>query len=234
MHRTDDRHRPRSRPAPGAPRQVRIVGGRWKRTLLPVADVEDLRPTPDRVRETLFNWLGQNLDGQRVLDLFAGTGALGFEAASRGAARVVLVEAHPRAWRNLLAIRERLEAEGVEVVKADADRWMAAATAAGAVFDLILLDPPFGDDRLPGLLEPVGRLLAPGGRVYVESPCALPAALAGWHLLRAGRAGLVHYHLLEAAANSGSLPLPDLSPSSSSPNSPPPHPISLPAKDDAR
>ena len=127
MTRTADRPRARARPAAAAPRRVRIVGGRWKRTLLPVVDLPDLRPTPDRVRETLYNWLGQNLDGQRVLDLFAGTGALGFEAASRGAREVTLVENHPRASRHLEATRERLAAGQVRVVHGDADRWLDGA-----------------------------------------------------------------------------------------------------------
>ena len=201
MTRTADRSPARSRPAAGTPRQVRIVGGRWKRTPLPVVDLPDLRPTPDRVRETLYNWLGQVLDGQRVLDLFAGTGALGFEAASRGAGEVTLVENHPRAIRHLEATRDRLGAEGIEIVRDDASRWLDRAAAAGRRFDLILLDPPFGQDWIAALLPRVRGLLAESAQVYVELPSSLSttldeATLAGWQVLRAGRAGLVHYHLL--------------------------------------
>ena len=195
--------RPRARAATATPRQVRIVGGRWKRTLLPVVDLPGLRPTPDRVRETLYNWLGQTLDGQQVLDLFAGSGALGFEAASRGAALVTLVESHPRAIRLLEASRERLDAEGIEIVRDDALRWLARARDAGRCFDLVLLDPPFGQNQMAALLALVRALLKPAGRVYVELPVPLakalePAALADWQTLRAGRAGVVHYHLLSA------------------------------------
>lgn len=209
---------PRTRgPVPTtAPRQVRIVGGRWKRSLLPVAALADLRPTPDRVRETLFNWLGQALDGQVVLDLFAGTGALGFEAASRGARSVTLVEANGLACRHLEAARQRLgaTAETVEIVRDDASRWLDRARAERRRFDLILLDPPFGQDWIAGLLPRVRDLLADGGRVYVEQPAALDPAsttLTGWQVQRAGRAGLVHYHLLVADV------LPDESPAERTP-----------------
>lgn len=205
MTRTADRPRSRARPSTGAPRQVRIVGGRWKRTLIPVIDLPDLRPTPDRVRETLFNWLGQTLDGQQVVDLFAGTGVLGFEAASRGATAVTLVESHPRASQQLEASRARLQADTIEVVRDDADRWLTRALAAGRRFDLILLDPPFGQDRIAALLSRIQPLLMPAGRVYVELPTPLgetidQATLEAWQILRAGRAGLVHYHLLGASA----------------------------------
>ena len=102
--------------APQAPHEVRIIGGQWRRSRLPVPDAPGLRPTPDRVRETLFNWLGQDLSGWRCLDAFAGSGALGFEAASRGAARVLLVEQDRRLAEGLRAVKERLNADAVEVV----------------------------------------------------------------------------------------------------------------------
>lgn len=164
-------------------------------------DLPDLRPTPDRVRETLYNWLGQVLDGQRVLDLFAGTGALGFEAASRGASEVTLVENHPRAIRHLEATRDRLGADGIEIVRDDAARWLDRARAAGRRFDLVLLDPPFGQDWIAALLPRIRGLLADSARVYVELPSSLSATvdeatLSDWQIVRAGRAGLVHYHLL--------------------------------------
>ena len=127
------------------PRQVRIIGGRWKRTPLPVPDVAGLRPTPDRVRETLFNWLQHlrpDLSALCGLDLFAGTGALGFELASRGARSVLLVESDPQALESLRATRERLAATGVEVRPGDGLS-LATALAPGS-FDVIFLDPPFG------------------------------------------------------------------------------------------
>ncbi|PLZ03420.1 16S rRNA (guanine(966)-N(2))-methyltransferase RsmD [Burkholderia sp. WAC0059] len=182
----------------GAVHTVRIIGGDWKRTPLPVLDLDGLRPTPDRVRETLFNWLGQRLDGQRCLDLFAGSGALGFEAASRGAARVLMVERSPRAAAQLRANQARLAAPAVEIAEADALR-LAAGLTPGS-FDVVFLDPPFGDDVLGRAIGLVVPLVAEGGFLYVESGAPLdPAsepALAGWIVARAGRAGAVFYHLL--------------------------------------
>ncbi|TDV18433.1 16S rRNA (guanine(966)-N(2))-methyltransferase RsmD [Paraburkholderia caballeronis] len=196
--------RPRgAQPAPsgrgGAAHTIRIIGGDWKRTPLPVLELEGLRPTPDRVRETLFNWLGQRLDGQRCLDLFAGSGALGFEAASRGAARVVMVERSPRAAAQLRANQARLDARAIEIAEADALR-LAAGLAPGS-FDVVFLDPPFGDaDTLARALALAVPLVAADGYLYVESgstldPSAEPA-LAGWAVVREGKAGAVRYHLL--------------------------------------
>ena len=197
------RSSPRSRtsgaaPARGKPHSVRIIGGDWKRTPLHVLDLEGLRPTPDRVRETLFNWLGQRLDGWRCLDLFAGTGALGFEAASRGAARVLMVERNAKAAAQLREIRARLSAQAVEVVEADAMR--LASGLPPSSFEVVFLDPPFGEALLPRALEAAAPLVAEPGYLYVESgePLELEnvAALAGWQIVRQGKAGAVHYHLL--------------------------------------
>ncbi len=139
--------RPQAQRAPaagrGKPHTIRIIGGDWKRTPLPVLDLDGLRPTPDRVRETLFNWLGQDLEGRRCLDLFAGSGALGFEAASRGAASVVMVERHPRAAQQLRALKDKLAARAIEIAEADALR--IAAGLAPRSFDVVFVDPPFGD-----------------------------------------------------------------------------------------
>jgi 16S rRNA (guanine(966)-N(2))-methyltransferase RsmD len=176
------------------PNEVRIVGGRWKRSTLPVADRPGLRPTPDRVRETLFNWLGQDLAGWRCLDAFAGSGALGFEAASRGAASVRMLDADVEAVRLIDAARRRLQAEALHVERADALAWMARAPAA--TFDLVLLDPPFES----GLLRPAIVLAAPlvktGGWLYVESGEPLAEAPAGFVVHRRGRASAVHFGLL--------------------------------------
>ena len=191
---------PSAAPARGKPHTVRIIGGDWKRTPLPVLDLEGLRPTPDRVRETLFNWLGQRLDGWRCLDLFAGTGALGFEAASRGAARVLMVERNAKAARQLREIQARLSAHAVEVVEADGLR--LAASLPPRSFDVVFLDPPFGETAVfARALEAAAPLVAEDGYLYVESGAALELAeqglLAGWRLARQGKAGAVHYHLLQ-------------------------------------
>ncbi|WP_250450186.1 16S rRNA (guanine(966)-N(2))-methyltransferase RsmD [Caballeronia sp. ATUFL_M2_KS44] len=183
----------------GKPHTIRIIGGNWKRTPLPVLDLDGLRPTPDRVRETLFNWLGQDLTGQRCLDLFAGSGALGFEAASRGASRVLMVERSGRAAAQLKANQARLDARNIEIAEADALR-LAAGLAPGS-FDVIFLDPPFGDEALLArALELAAPLAAADGAIYVECGNALDPdatnALAGWTLAREGKAGAVHYHLL--------------------------------------
>jgi 16S rRNA (guanine966-N2)-methyltransferase len=179
--------------------EVRIIGGQWRRSLLPVADRPGLRPTPDRVRETLFNWLGHDLSGWRVLDAFAGSGALGFEAASRGAAEVILLEQDGELVRSLNASRERLKAEMLRVQRADALAWMRGA-APGA-FELVLLDPPFDADLALPALQAAARLLVPGGLVYLESGAPMDeAAVPGLTLFRQGRAGAVHSALWQLAA----------------------------------
>ncbi|MBQ0958137.1 16S rRNA (guanine(966)-N(2))-methyltransferase RsmD [Ideonella sp. 4Y11] len=177
---------------------MRIVGGQWKRSLLPVADKPGLRPTPDRLRETLFNWLGQDLDGWRVLDAFAGSGALGFEAASRGAAEVTLLEQDADLVRSLNASRERLKASTLRVQRADALAWMKGAPAAS--FELVLLDPPFAAGLGERALAAAARLLVPSGLVYLEAgeaySGAVPTPLQPW---RSGRVGAVHAALWQHA-----------------------------------
>ena len=185
---------PTQRRKTGLAHEVRIVGGSLKRSKLPVADRPGLRPTPDRVRETLFNWLGQDLAGWRVLDAFAGSGALGFEAASRGAADVVLLERDAALVRSLKESRDRLKATAVRAEVADALAWMARCEPAR--FDLVLLDPPFDGALAAPALAAAARLVPPGGFVYLEAPAALPDAPAGFELHRSARAGAVHFHLL--------------------------------------
>ncbi len=176
--------------------KVRIVGGQWRSRLLDVAAVPGLRPTPDRVRETLFNWLGQDLTGWACLDLFAGSGALGFEAASRGAARVTLVEADPRAHAALIKLQKTLQASQVEIVKGDAVKF---ATFCGRKFDLLFLDPPYRQAWLPRIEPSVNTLMNPGGALYVEAEEALER-LGDWRVVRSGKAGQVHFHLLRKEA----------------------------------
>jgi 16S rRNA (guanine(966)-N(2))-methyltransferase RsmD len=183
----------------GRAQELRIIGGQWKRSKLPVADRPGLRPTPDRVRETLFNWLGQDLSGWRCLDAFAGSGALGFEAASRGAAEVTLLERDPVLADSLRSSRQRLKADVLRVEGSDAIAWMARAQ--GGSFDLVLLDPPFGSDLAEQALPLAARLVADGGFIYLEARQALPAAPEGWVVHRQGRAGAVHFHLLRRATD---------------------------------
>jgi len=180
--------------------RVRIIGGRWKRSLLAVPALDGLRPTPDRVRETLFNWLGQDLEGWTCLELFAGTGVLGFEAASRGAVRVTMLERHPRLARSLEAAKARLHAQAVTVVCADALVWLRSTPPVGQ--NLVLLDPPYHDRWLERLLPRMSPWLSLGGRIYAECEFTLTDewlqanGAADLEVMRAAKAGQVHYHLL--------------------------------------
>ena len=180
----------RRSPAEGPPHEVRIVGGTLKRSTLPVPDKPGLRPTPQSLRETLFNWLGQDLTGWNCLDAFAGSGALGFEAASRGAASVVILERDPELVATLRASKERLKAAAVRVERADALAWMRSA-AAGQ-FQLVLLDPPFDTPALlKDAIEAATHLVADAGAIYIESPKALSEPPAGFEVWRQARAGNV-------------------------------------------
>jgi 16S rRNA (guanine(966)-N(2))-methyltransferase RsmD len=185
---------PATRPR-GAPGEVRLIGGRWKRSRLPVPEVPGLRPTPDRVRETLFNWLGQDLTGWRCADAFAGTGALGLEAASRGAAPVVLVERDAGLVRRLDETVRRLGGQGaVEVCRGDAVSWLSRVPAGS--LDLVFLDPPYDSTLLADALPFALQALVPGGWVYAESSTALAVLPDGCSLHRSLRAGQVHAQLL--------------------------------------
>ena len=182
----------RGRPA----NQLRIIGGQWRSRRLAFPDLPGLRPTPDRVRETLFNWLAPVLPGARCLDLFAGSGALGMEALSRGAAETVFVEHHPLAVRALRENLARLSAQGARVEPSDALAWLCQP---GTPFEIAFLDPPFGE----GLLEPACALLEQGGWltanawIYLEAEANQPAPVlpADWMLHREKIAGTVAYRL---------------------------------------
>lgn len=180
----------------GAPGEVRIIGGQWKRSKLPVSDLAGLRPTPDRVRETLFNWLGQDLSGWRCLDAFAGSGALGFEAASRGAAQVLLLERDRRLAESLEKTRLRLKGEAMTVTNADALAWMAGCPPES--FELVFVDPPFDSKLLEPAISAAIRLVVPDGFIYIEAgrPVMLEAeAAASVVIHRQGKAGAVHFYL---------------------------------------
>ncbi len=184
--------------APPRRSEVRLIGGQWKRSKLPVADAPGLRPTPDRVRETLFNWLGQDLSGWRCLDAFAGAGALGFEAASRGADLVVLLERDRRLAASLGESKLRLKADQLRIENTDAMSWMARCPPAS--FELVFLDPPFDAALAEPALALASRVVVAQGFVYVEAGAPLqPEAVValGFRLHRQSRAGAVHFHLLQ-------------------------------------
>jgi 16S rRNA (guanine966-N2)-methyltransferase len=172
---------------------VRIIGGEWRSRVVRFPPSAELRPTPDRVRETLFNWLGQRLDGLDALDLFAGSGALGFEALSRGAARVVMVERDRRVAEALREAARELDAKAAQVVQGEALAFLARDHAA---YDIVFLDPPYASDLAARALALLPARMKPHGRVYVETAAPL-APGAPWKELREARAGAVRYALFE-------------------------------------
>ena len=181
---------------------LRIVGGLFRRRILRFPDSEGLRPTPDRVRETLFNWLAPNLAGLCCLDLFAGSGALGFESLSRGAARVVMVEREPKV---LAALRENARMlgnpPGMEIIRGDALQYLASTKSK---FDLIFLDPPFAKGWIARLEPLLAGVANEDAAVYIEAELEV-GALGDWRAMRHGKAGEVHFHLMrqdKAWANS--------------------------------
>jgi len=178
-----------------AANRVRIIGGAWRRRVIRFPPAEGLRPTPDRVRETLFNWLGQDLTGRRCLDLYTGSGALALEAASRGAALVVAVDRNRILIEALARTAAVLGAAALEAHTAGARAFIAAETRA---FDVIFVDPPYAEDPWPWLLPASARRLAPNGFVYAEARRSLDASpgLVAW---RRDKAGQVHYHLFAAS-----------------------------------
>jgi 16S rRNA (guanine(966)-N(2))-methyltransferase RsmD len=178
--------------------EIRIIGGQWKRSLLSVASIEGLRPTPNRVRETLFNWLGQDLTGLHCVDAFAGTGALGFEAASRKATSVLVCEQDPSLCRSLLGLRARLAANNIQITQGDAIAQMSKL-AANSV-DVVFLDPPFQSDLFAPALKAASRITKPQGFVYLESDRVWTneeLAPLDLTVTRQGKAGMVCYHLLQ-------------------------------------
>jgi 16S rRNA (guanine966-N2)-methyltransferase len=185
--------------------RVRIIGGEWRSRLIGFPAEAGIRPTPDRVRETLFNWLGQDLAGRRCLDLFAGSGALGFESLSRGASDVVLVEHSRAVARALRESAAQLGARGFRLVVGDALHFLDDPTAGR--FDVVFVDPPYASGLVAKVLPKLQGVLAPGGVVYVESDAVIDAP-APWRVRRRSRAGGVHYLLLEKGdeVDQGRLP----------------------------
>ena len=174
---------------------LRIIGGRWRGRKIRFPRAAELRPTPDRVRETLFNWLGQDLSGRTTLDAFAGSGALSFEALSRGAILAVAIERDAALVRALRASAEKLGTTALESHCAEA---LAFLSRDRRSYDVIFLDPPFAYDAWDRLLPAVAARLAVGGRLYAEANRPIEAA-EGLELLRRDKAGRVHYHLLRRA-----------------------------------
>ncbi len=176
-------------------RSVRIIGGAWRSRLIQFPAVEGLRPTGDRVRETLFNWLGQDLAGKTCVDLFAGSGALGFEAASRGATRVLLCETGRAPLAALRAAKELLQAAQIEVRQVDALTLLHGNNVTEQ-FDIAFADPPFAADLGATVLAGAARLVKPRGWLYLEQPTVLEEAHP-WRLFRHLKAGAVHAHLFQ-------------------------------------
>ena len=181
--------------------QVRIIGGLWRSRRISFPDHAGLRPSADRVRETLFNWLGQELGGLSCLDLFAGSGALGFEALSRGASRVAMVEKSVEVCAALRRNAELLQAKNLQLHCMDALEFADAARAdAAARFDVVFLDPPFASQLLQQALAKMAPLLKAGAKIYVESANA-SEKFPGWRQEKRGRAGQVHFQLLASEPN---------------------------------
>jgi len=200
-----DRARPRNNALQKDTGQLRIIGGEWRGRKIRFPAVDGLRPTPDRVRETLFNWLAPVIAGSRCLDLFAGSGALGLEALSRGAARVGFVERDREAARQLEETALALAPGRAVVHRADALAWLAGAATA---VDVAFVDPPYDSGLLAETVRALetGGWLAPGAFIYLEAPAksGLPALPPSWSMHRTGRAGAVGYHLARRSAAGGS------------------------------
>jgi len=184
------------------PGKLRIIGGKWRSRKLDVMDADGLRPTPDRVRETLFNWLQPTIGGASCLDLYAGTGALGFEALSRGADRVVMIDSSPSVVKTLDLQARKLGAEGAKIVCADAMHWLDGAKG---YFDIVFLDPPYAEKLLGKVLE---RLLhcgitGQGTLVYAETDRAFVFDDPRIRAARTARAGNVHFMLYEVVQGTG-------------------------------
>ena len=180
-----------------ASNQVRINAGVWRSRLLKFPDVEGLRPTPERVRQTVFNWLGQDLTGKTCLDLFAGTGAFGFEALSRNAKNVVMVENSGAAYQALLQNQQLLNAKNSQIFRQDVLVFLSQNTQQ---FDVIFCDPPYHKDWLNKILPTLNQHLSPNGMLYIEAEFALDSSelLGSWQLIKQNKAGNVYYHLLSA------------------------------------
>lgn len=194
------RHRSAAGSRPAGHNQLRIIGGDWRGRKLPFPDGEGLRPTGDRMREMLFNWLSFDLHGRRVLDLFAGSGALGLEALSRGAKSAIFLDTHPGVVRQMRDNLQTLKCDQAVVVQGDALNWLATGYD---VFDLVFLDPPFGKDLLAPVCEQLERCgrLSDGALIYLEAEKGFDFARipSGWQALKEKQAGQVSCRLYRRA-----------------------------------
>lgn len=176
--------------------QVRIIAGVWRGRKLSFPNLKNLRPTPNRVRETLFNWMTKTIEGTNCLDLFAGSGALGFEALSRGAAKVIFVDSEPEIIANLHANKQMLKAENIEIYNINAKQYLSQTKEQ---FDIVFLDPPFQQQMIPTYCQLLAKnnLLKPNAYVYIETNTALlPNDLPqNWQIIKQKRAGQVWYYL---------------------------------------
>ena len=177
------------------PGKIRIISGKWRQRKLDVADIEGLRPTPDRVRETLFNWLQPNIAGARCLDLFAGTGSLGFEALSRGACNVVMVEQNQSLVTRLEGHANVLEATGAEIICMDVSTWLSNDQDP---FDIIFLDPPYSSKQTGNIINQLLHCgcLKQGSLIYAESDHEIENYEPGLKILKSGKAGNVRFQLI--------------------------------------
>jgi 16S rRNA (guanine966-N2)-methyltransferase len=194
--------------ARGSAGEVRIIGGQWKRSKLSVLDKPGLRPTPDRVRETLFNWLGQDLSGLRCLDAFAGSGALGFEAASRGAQDVLLVEQDTHLIATLQSNKTRLKANTIRIQSGDGIAILRSLPKAS--IDVIFLDPPFDSGLYLEAIQAATVAISLQGAIYLEAPESWDdekLAPLGLHVIKQGKAGAVHFYLLRSLSTGNSSPI---------------------------
>jgi 16S rRNA (guanine966-N2)-methyltransferase len=182
--------------------QVRLNAGIWRSRVLKFPDADGLRPTPDRVRQTVFNWLGQELTGQTCLDLFAGTGALGFEALSRNASQVTMLELAKAPLQALLQNQKLLQASKADIRQADALKFLAQNTQR---YDVIFCDPPYRKQWLDKLLPLLPRHLSAQGWLYVEAEYALKSD-SDWQVVKSGKAGQVYYHLLQPVSTPATQP----------------------------
>jgi 16S rRNA (guanine966-N2)-methyltransferase len=209
------RNRQKRTPESPGRHEVRIIGGLWRGRKIRFPAGSSIRPSPDRVRETLFNWLAPHIRGARCLDLFAGSGVLGFESLSRGAASIVFVERDAAVVQHLRQLARDLAPDSASIIQGDAPGWLARP---GERFDVVFLDPPFGSGLLPGLLRRLdeGGWLAPGAMVYIE--CGRvegePVLPASWHMHRCGRAGDVGYYLAAGPARDEPSPATRVDPDS--------------------
>ena len=199
-----DRHRTKSTASPALSRnRLRIIGGQWRGRKLEFPSIAAIRPTPDRVRETVFNWLQNDIAGARCLDLFAGSGALGLEALSRGAATVEFIDCEPRIGQYLRETLQLLNTSQGNVHVADSLKWLATTEPP---FDVVFLDPPFGADVLPSVCQRLeqGGWLAPTALIYIECSATanLPQLPANWAVIKSKTAGQVGYHLARRMSRS--------------------------------